>query len=264
MPITVMPLLYQNGDFSSSFGDRFAYQLEEQLAQTPNGERAAGSAVVRGSYWVDEELVDVHLTVRSTTSGAVLASVGTTFPFAGMDILTLRPANVDSAFEDGRMLMDDRIVDGGIDIEVWTDRGRNERSLVFTEGEELQFYFKVNEPAFLQISYVLVTGETILLEESFYIGIDRVNRVVAYPYKFQVVPPFGVERLIVTAHSGEPPKPEVRPQELYGQWYEVFSSTEAVVAGTRGIARANQRQEGTGARVGEASLVVTTMRRGER
>ncbi len=274
MPAQVMPLLYQDGDFSSSFGSRTAHLLEERLQRTASISRTAGSArtagsdrstdspdtaVIRGTYWVDARQVELLLTARSAARGTVLASVGTTIPLTALDPDSLRPANADAAFRDGQLLLDDRIVNGGLDVEVWTDRGRNEQTLVFTEGEELQFYFRVNQPAFLQLSYVLVTGETVLLEESFYIGIDRVNRVVALPYKFQVVPPYGVERLIVTAHAQLPPKPDVIPRMIAGQWYDVFHSPEAAVAATRGLARVRQETAASTVKVGEASLVITTM-----
>jgi hypothetical protein len=268
MPAQVMPLLYQDGDFSSSFGSRTAHLLEERLQRAASISSSFGSAssadspdtaVIRGTYWVDTRQVELLLTARSAARGTVLAAVSTTIPLAALDPDSLRPANADAAFRDGQLLLDDRIVNGGLDVEVWTDRGRNEQTLVFTEGEELQFYFRVNQPAFLQLSYVLVTGETVLLEESFYIGIDRVNRVVALPYTFQVVPPYGVERLIVTAHAQLPPKPDVIPAVISGQWYEVFRSPEAAVAATRGLARVRQETDASTVKVGEASLVITTM-----
>jgi hypothetical protein len=259
LPAKVMPLLYEDGDFSSTFGSRTAVWLEERLNRRIGPIESGDTAVVRGTYWVDEEQVEIYLTARSAAGGKVLAAARSAVPLASLDADSLRPANADTAFADGQLLLDERIVDGGIEVEVWTSRGRGEHSLVFSEGEEVQFYFRVSEPAFLQISYVLVTGETVLLEESFYIGIDRVNRVVALPYTFQAVPPFGVERLIVTAHANFPPKPDVLPGIIEGQRYDIFRSTEAAVAATRGLARVRAEGEDTRVNVGEASLVITTM-----
>ncbi|TVQ23608.1 MAG: hypothetical protein EA383_13740 [Spirochaetaceae bacterium] len=265
----VMPLLYEDSDFSSAFGNRFSGVIEASVPAEANHRNqshnvTSSDAIVRGSYWVDEETIEVQVTARSVQHGQIVASARTTVPVSSVRPDTLYPANLESALAAGSELLNDQIVSGGINVEVWTDRGRHERSLVFEEGEPVQFYFRVNQPAFLQLSYVLATGQTILLEEQFYIGMDRVNRVVALPYRFEVVPPFGVERLIVTAHSGIPPRPNVSPQRIAGQWYEVFGTPGDAVARTRGLVRERSpEREGTDSstwqRVGEAHVTITTV-----
>jgi hypothetical protein len=262
----VMPLLYQDADFSSPFGTRMAGLISSALAEY--GERSFGNVVIRGSYWPGDREIEIQMAARDVQTGRVVAAAHTAIPTGTVDETTLRPANADIAVQGGLDVLNGQIVDGGIELEVWTDKGRNERALVFEEGDIIQFYFRVNQPAFLQLSYVLSSGDTVLLEERFYIGIDRVNRVVALPYQFQVVPPFGVERLIVTAHSGEPPPPDVIPREVSGQLYSVFRSPGSAVAATRGLAKVSG---GTGdasdnsapgtVRVGEAHLSITTMAR---
>lgn len=267
-PIRVAPVLYQDADFSSAFGHRMSGLL--QAALTGAGGAAGASTgepliVVRGSYWSDPAGTEIQLTARHSGTGAVVGAAHTTLRAGAVAEDLLRPANLDIAIAGGRALFSDPVVDGGLDVEVWTDRGRNENALVFEEGDFIQFYFRVNQPAFLQLSYVLGTGETVLLEESFYIGIDRVNRVVELPYRFQVVPPFGVERLIVTAHSSQPPRPDVVPQRISGQWYDVFRSVGDAVVRTRGLVR--ERPAGgagdTAHRVGETHLSITTVARSE-
>lgn len=253
----VMPLIYGDTDFSSAFGSRMAGMIESQLMGRSGGS-SSNAYVVRGNYWIHDASVEIHLNARNMQSGAAAASVRTSIPISSVEESTLRPVNADRAFEDGMALLGEQVVSGGLDVEVWTDRGRNERTLAFEEGDIIQFYFRVNQPAFLQLSYVLATGETVLLEESFYIGSDRVNRIVSLPYQFQVVPPFGVERLIVTAHSQSPPKADVIPRRISGQWYEVFRTVGDAVAQTRGLARV-RTEETQQVRVGEASLVITTM-----
>lgn len=259
IPAQVMPLLYQDSDFSSTFGSRTALKLTDALKKKTQPAGTGDSAVVRGSYWVDQDQVEISVTARSVSTGFVLATAHTVIPSNTLNAESLRPVNMDTALQDGKTLLNDQIVDGGLEIEVWTDKGRDERTLVFTEGEEVQFYFRVNQPAFLQLTYVLVTGDAVLLEESFYIGIDRVNRVVALPYVFQVVLPFGIERLIVTAHSQVPPLPDVVPRIIEGQRYEVFRSVGDAVAATRGLAKVQTAGEPSNIRVGETSLVITTM-----
>jgi hypothetical protein len=260
----VMPLLYQDADFSSSFGTRIAGLVSASLARRMSSAdtQLLDTVVIRGSYWPESDRVEIQLTARDIQSGRVVAAAHTTIPADSVDSTSLRPANADIALSGAQSLLNDQIVSGGLELEVWTDKGRNERALVFEDGDFIQFYFRVNQPAFLQLSYLLASGDTVLLEEQFYIGIDRVNRVVALPYRFQVVPPFGVERLIVTAHSTEPPPPDVIPRQISGQLYQTFRTPGDAVSRTRGLVR-EQNTEGGGTadqtRVGEASVSITTV-----
>jgi hypothetical protein len=255
----VTPLLYEDADFSSAFGSRMSAEITSAISRrTLEG---TGSVVVRGSYWPEDERVAIHVVARDIESGRTVAAAQTSIPRSAVESASLRPANMDQAIAAGRALLNDQIVDGGLDLEVWTDKGRDERALVFEEEEYVQFYFRVNQPAFLRLSYVLASGETVLLEDRFYIGIDRVNRVVALPYRFEVVPPFGVERLIVTGHTMEPPPADAYPQVIDGQRYEVFGSPGAAVARTRGLVRERPPEDQSAAGVAEASLSLTTIAR---
>ena len=88
--------------------------------------------------------------------------------------VSLVPDNTDQAIRNEQLLIGNAVTGGGLSVKVWTNKGRDQEVLVFEEGEEVQFYV-------------------------------RVNQIVALPYQFMVVPPFGVERLIVTGYSQEPP-----------------------------------------------------------
>lgn len=255
----VTPLLYEDQDFSSAFGSRFSGLVEAALAQAMGGGSGRNTVVLRGSYWPEDESVEVHLVARDVETGRTVAAAQTSVPVSSVDEEDLRPANMDQALAGGATLLNDQVVNGGLDLEVWTDKGRDERALVFEEGELIQFYFRVNQPAFLRLSYVLASGETVLLEDQFYIGIDRVNRVVALPYRFRVVPPFGVERLIVTGHTSPPPPADVVIRMIDGQNYEVFRSMEDTVVRTRGLVREAPPEGGDEVRVAESSLSITTV-----
>lgn len=255
----VTPLLYRDADFSSAFGNRLAGLLETSLsAVSTTGD---DDVIVRGSYWPAAEYVELQVVARAIETGRTVAAAHTRVPRAAVRGADLKPANMDTALTSGAALLNDQIVNGGLSLEVWTDKGRNERALVFEEGDFVQFYFRVNQPAFLQLSYVLASGDTVLLEENFYIGIDRVNRVVALPYRFRVVPPFGVERLVVTGYSTAPPPPDVVPRVIDGQQYEVFRSVEEAVVRTRGLVREDPPEEAGDTRVAEESLSITTVGR---
>ena len=142
-------------------------------------------------------------------------------------------------------------------MNLWTNKPADD-ILTFTEGEELTIYLQVNRPAFVELTYILASGIRVLLTPAaHYIGIDKVNRPVDIFPRFEVVPPFGAEQLIVTAYSTQPPVPQTVPRRIDGEAYQVFPSVEKVVANTRGL-RAKQQEEPE-VLVGEARVSLTTL-----
>jgi hypothetical protein len=258
------PLLFEDTDFSSAFGRRFADSLETAIDEARAGATAGAgesAAVIRGTYWRDNDRITVTVRARDAVTGTTLIAAETSFPRDTVPEEQVTPPNAEAARVAGAILHADAVVSGGIDVAIWTDRGGAEDVLVYEEGEPVQFYFRVNQPAFLRLTYVLATGEHVLLEEEFYIGSDRVNRLVALPYRFVVVPPYGVERLIVTASSTPPPPARTVPRRIDDQLYQVFSDTAAVVARTRGLVRETPPENADDPRVGEASIAITTTAR---
>lgn len=256
----VLPLVYRDSGFTSTFGSRFGERLFTACRQTERrtGTGADDRIVLSGTYWPGESEILIQLRGRDIENGRVIAAVDVSIPPVLVTRDDLIPPNADAAMADGTTLFADSVTGGGIALDAWTNKGRNEDVLVFEKGEDVQFYFRVDQPAYLRLTYTLASGEKVLLEPSFYIGSHQVNRIVELPYEFEVVPPFGVERLVVTATSDEPEASGTVPKVIDGETYEVFSSAEAIVARTRGLTR--RRQEGGGStRTGEATLTITTI-----
>lgn len=256
--LTVPALLYKQTDFSSTFGSYAARKLESLLtAKLPSG---GNKTVVRGNYWENDDTIELFIVAQEVDSGGKIGAGYASFPRATLPhTYDIKPQNFAQAMEDRFQFADGAITDGGITVEVWTNKGRDDDNLVFTEGDWLQLYFRVNRPAFLQLTYNLATGAKVLLEKSFYIGINEVNRVVQLPYEFEVVPPLGVERLIVTAFSEEPPRPNTRIALIDGEQYEVFTTTRGIVAQTRGLKKKQETTDGEAVKVGEAMVTLTTV-----
>ena len=253
----VANLVYQDSDYSSAFGAYAAETIASSLGRSYRGSGGA-AGVVRGSYWIDGDTVILRLLVQ-TTAGELLGSSTLSIPRSSVPpAVEITPRNAAQALADRFTIAEGAVADGGISVEVWTHMGRNEDRLVFTEGETVSFFFRVNQPCFLQITYLLASGDKVLLDESFYIGIDKVNMAVRYLIEFTVVPPFGVERLIVTAYEDAPPKPNVTVGRISGQDYQVFGTVEAVYAATRGLVPNSKTDPNRTARVGETSLTLTT------
>ncbi len=252
----VSNLTFEDSDYSSAFGSWAAGAIETAIARGYTGD--GPDRIVRGSYWIEGEEIVLRLIVQSP-QGEISGSSMLRFPAQTVpEGIELRPRNFEQALVDQREIVSGAVVDGGISIEVWTNKGGNADRLVFTEGDTIQFYFRVNQPSYLQLTYFLTTGERVLLDESFYIGRDKVNLVVRYPYEFEPVPPFGVERLVVTAYEDPPPKPSLLVRTIEGIEYRVFGSTGAVYAATRGIRPKADKDPEREVRVGEAVVTMTT------
>ncbi len=256
--LTVPALLYKETDFSSTFGSYAARKLEALLtAELPSGGK---TTVVRGNYWETDDTIELFTVAQEVESGEKIGAGYASFPLTTLPrAYDIRPQNFAQAMVDRLQFAEGAITDGGITVEVWTNKGRDEDNLIFTEGDTLQLYFRVNRPAFLRLTYILSTGAKVLLEKSFYIGMNEVNRVVQLPYEFEVVPPLGVERLIVTAFSEEPPQPNTRIAMIDGEQYEVFTTTREVVAQTRGLKKKQKTAGGKAVKVGEAMVTLTTV-----
>ncbi|MCP4163954.1 MAG: DUF4384 domain-containing protein, partial [Deltaproteobacteria bacterium] len=253
----VPPCNYEQTTISSEFGRYAASQLESSLI---NKLGTSGSKTIfRSNYWEDGDFV--HLKILAINeNGEKLGQAAVSFPYSpdlfGYD---LKPQNFEESMIALKEFADGALTDGGLNIEIWTNKGRDEDSPVYENGETLQLFMRVNQPAYLQITYHLATGQNVLLEQSFYIGMDRVNRAVKLPYDFEVQAPFGIEQLIVTAYSKETPRPDTIIEIIDGEEYEIFTSMKAVTEQTRGLKR-KQENNTSDVRVGEDIINLTTLR----
>ncbi|MBF9015454.1 MULTISPECIES: hypothetical protein [unclassified Oceanispirochaeta] len=254
--IKVSPFLFESTSFSSEFGRYAADLMEPALVDELN--RGGDEIIFRGQYW-DEGAKIRLIVIAMNTEGEKLGKADVLIPSSARGNRDLKPQNFDQAMIAMSEFSEGALSDGGINVDIWTNKGADEDALVFSEGEILQLYFRVNQPSFLQITYCLATGEKVLLEPSFFIGMDMVNRAVPLPYEFEVQAPFGVEQMIVTAFSVEPPPAITIPTVIDGESYEVFKSVRDVVMSSRGLKRSKKNTEEV--RVGEAMLNMTMLPR---
>ena len=257
--LSVSAFQYGGTDFSSEFGRYVASRLESELigALGVDSESAAG-VVVQGRYWEEEDnTIRLQTIALALPAGRKIARADAVIPASQSAGRELEPQNLEQALIDLRQFAEGAVTDGGISVNLWTNKPAD-GILTFTEGEELTIYLQVNRPAFVELTYILASGERVLLTPAaHYIGIDKVNRPVDIFPRFEVVPPFGAEQLIVTAYSTQPPVPQTVPRRIDGEAYQVFPSVEKVVANTRGL-RAKQQEEPE-VLVGEARVSLTTL-----
>ncbi|TFG59851.1 MAG: hypothetical protein E4H36_13065, partial [Spirochaetales bacterium] len=161
--LQIPPFLYQNSDFTSAFGRYVAGRLENLAGSKLAGGKA--KVAIRGTYWEKGDAIELMVAAKSADTGENLGTGFAQFPaHAVPSQFDIKPMNAEEALRTQYALADGAIVDGGLRVDVWTNRGRDEDVLVFSEGESLEFFFKVNQPAFLQVTYDLATGQKVLLE----------------------------------------------------------------------------------------------------
>ena len=255
--IVISPFLYESSDFSSSFGNYLAERLRSRLSGGTSGSET-GIAVF-GRYWLRDGSIELTVNAVQSGSGEKVAGAYVVLPSASLEEkFSLQPDNSAAAIADMLSLADGAISDEGLQIECWSNKGSASSAQIFSSGESLELFLKVNQPSFIQLTYILATGEKVLLEDRFYIGVEKVNRVVRFPYTFEIVPPFGVERLIIGAFNREPPQVDVKIQRIEGQEYRVFSSIQELTAATRGLRRKNSSNPAV--QTAEASITLTTIK----
>ena len=276
-PTMVKAFVYQDTEwgspFARDFGEAFVKVLEErsgwllpdsndtltpplvQLNQAVSGQ-ACASWIVYGTYWDLGGTVSVLAVVRDVSSMRILASAEVTIPkmaivAAGLDLV---PQNLLRAIEDQQVFSKGEVVSSNLHVEVWTNKGSE--NLLFSKGDAIQVYLRVNRPAYIQMIYHLSNGIRTVLLQNYYIDITRVNQVVEVSETYLVEAPFGVEVLQVFAMVEEfPPVPLV-----HKDGYDVLMEDLAgYVANVRGLG-VSKRTKGL-SQMAEARIVVTTVDR---
>ncbi|CAN0576100.1 unnamed protein product, partial [Laminaria digitata] len=190
------------------------------------------------------------ITLRHAKSGALVATARADLLRSSIPAsLPLKPLNFDQALVDSKLLAEGEKVSGSLRVEVWTSKG--DRNLVFTEGEELKIYMRVNQPAWVRLFYLLANKAKVPLEQAYFIDASKVNRAVEYPDAFEVSPPFGVEQIFAVAFTEKPQPVATKSVRIAQEPYEVVDDQGLVRH--RGLRRKKKT-----AQVAEARVTVTT------
>lgn len=235
--VWVNPFTYQDTGMSGSFARYFQSELETSMVQMadwklPSKSRAlAGKSeslqsirdiarnagaqwYIYGNYWEQGDKVKLIVTMRDVETNKVIAGTDLVFDTTVLaQNMTLKPVNYESALITQQAFEEGQIVSGQLNLEVWSDRGNE--NLLYTEGEVMKVYIRVNRECYIRLLYILADGRWTLLYDNYFIDKSKVNQIVEIPTEFECAPPFGAEMLVVIARTDKFSKPNTIVEDGY-------------------------------------------------
>ncbi len=273
--VLLAPFTYQDTQMASRFSRQLLAALEAQLGQLAKWKtvnqthRSRGNfrprsvqhrrdfakdtgatLLLSGTYWENSDEITIRAPLRDVETGEVRAGVVVKFD-RGMKGLNFKPQNYKQALIEQNAFAEGEFV-SGLQVEMWTDKGSEH--LLYTEGETMKVFVRVNREAYLRLLYILADGRRTLLYDTHYIDQSKVNRVVEIPEEFECAPPFGAELLIVAARTEE--FPSIQTYESEG--YHFLSAKDAGQAARDFRGMKKKRPD---VQQSEAQLVLTTMKK---
>jgi hypothetical protein len=255
---------FEDTRMGSPLSKRLHKELEQKLVSETNLEihnlqyasqykkQSLLDYIITGTYWNDNEYLKIIVVLRDFKTGKAIASVETKLSkaFCEKNKLEYLPANFIEVNTKRKNFLENEVIGGDLSLEVWTNKGSDD--LLFTEGDTLRLFLRVNKPAYIRFIYYLADGAKVLLLDNYYIGIDKVNKVYELPEKFVCAEPFGAEVLLVNAQTEKFEPLNTRKQ--YGYEF-ILDDIPEILANTRGF----KKVENGELMRAERSIVITTM-----
>jgi len=282
--ILTNPFTYQDTKMSSPFARYFKTALENQIGLMANLKwdsvsqtkdfkprstqimsdlaKASGAQwMLSGTYWDQGDKIKLMANLRDVDTGKILAGADILFAAKVLEAshLSAKPGNYQQAHIEQEAFNQGEVVSGQLQVNVWTNKGNE--NLIFTEGEDIRFYVRVNRPAYVRLVYILSDGRRTMLYNSLYVDQSKVNRVVEIPEEFECARPFGAEMLVAIARTEDFPPAETVEED--GFYFLKADSPAAAAAQARAIIRKRKKEkkEDRDIQQSEAKIVITTMRK---
>ncbi len=218
--VLVAPFTYQNTQIASPFSTYFKQLLENELrkvvgwavmqeardVQTRSGNIARAFAqasgadyALTGTYWERSGGMEFKSTLHRISNGENVAEAAAIVEDRVLQQApaSIKPDNFSQALQDLQTFNKDEVKPDGLRLDVWTNKG--DENLVFTEGEEVTVYVRVNAPAYVRFIYHLADGTRTLLLDNHYV--EEAAQPYEIPQTFECAAPFGVEFLQAIAQS---------------------------------------------------------------
>ncbi|MEX2088194.1 MAG: LPP20 family lipoprotein, partial [Bacteroidota bacterium] len=176
-------------------------QLKTQNIMRELAEISGATYVLKGTYWEQPQGLKLIATLQRTSDSRLIGSAEALI-HSGVTEGTgtsIKPQNFQSAFHDQQAFNKDELIGGGLSLEVWTNKGVDD--VVFTKGERMNVYVRVNLPCYVRFLYHLADGKRTMLLDNYYIDESKVNMVVQIPDEFECDSPYGAEVLQAFART---------------------------------------------------------------
>ena len=272
------PLMYKDSEMISPFAKKFTNVLQEQmpewvfvdpmleLDQPPVNidmiNRNFPPLRLSASCWENGEKVTIRTTLRNINTGAFVASSVVDFMKTDMrEDLNYSPPEYNRA-QKNKDVFNKRyystkqyngkeiIVEhkhqpiGGLKVDIWTDKGLG--PLSYKEGDKVEIYVRVNQPAYIRLLNTHDDQRRVLLKNNFHIKKEEVNIGVKIG-EYVCAPPFGTEFLNVAARTEE--FPTIKTKKVNGYHYLEDKEAEKVVPKYRGLPKFTEPKNNRGLKI---------------
>lgn len=222
--VMLLPFTYQDTKMIGPFAGYLDEQIQSQIEELSNPEWSVVTQtkkfmpksnqitselakashaqwLIYGTCWERDNRIELIANLRDVKTGKILAAADVLFDASILEPtdLALKPINFQQAMMEQKALSEGEIISNQLQVGVWTNKGN--KNLLFTEGETMKVYVRVNRAAHIRLLYTLVSGKRTLLYDDHYISQSRANQVVEIPQRFECAPPFGAEFLVVAART---------------------------------------------------------------
>jgi len=251
--LSIANFSYQNTKMGSKFSAILKDELENKFPQITKWNIIKSNSinynyVLTGTYLERNEniIINVNLINVKTASTEAAAQIKFNKSILTKEKIDFKPQNFVQAMNEAKEFGKDELIDGGILLDVWTDKGKN--GLVLKNGELLNVYLRVNIPCFIRFIYHQADGTRVLLLDNYYIDESKVNFAFKIPEEFVVTEPFGVENLQIFAATEKFPHLNTNADGI------IIDNLQTTIIKTRGLKKANKKSLQT-----EARITITTL-----
>jgi hypothetical protein len=207
--------------------------------------------ILTGTLWDKGSDVKFLALMRRAIDGKIIASAEQTISDSIISKagLSLKPENFQEAMVSQKYFGKDELVDGGLSLEVWTNKGSD--NLLFTKGERINILTRANLPCYIRFIYHLANGKRVVLLDNYYVDETKINKAYQIPEEFECIAPFGAEFLQAFASTERFEK--ISTTQLDGYDY-LAEDLQDFLATTRGLKKASR-----GSLLTECRVVMTTV-----
>lgn len=269
--LIVLPFTFQNTGMSSEFASFLHHNLKSNISCFPGFSLVNSLSLeklnsdinvkdfnvadslywLQGTYWQQQDSIEI-LTEICNQQNEIVAGMNIKLPLSMIkkSRQAIKPNNFDQALNDQQVFSQGNINNGGIFLDVWTNKGKS--GVVFYDDEMMNIYLRVNIPCYIRLIYHLSNGVRSVLLDNYFIDRSFVNTAYKIPENYVCAQPFGVEVLQIFAQT----KPFKHIDTELVDGYKILKEDlHAFLSKTRGM----KRMEYSEVLKTEERIVMTTM-----